>query len=93
MNTKKNAADSLISDNSSAVRRSQAAAAGIPAEHREKESFSIRRTVNGIPIAANDFPELCSIGDDDALRILLTARQRANSEAASGIPGENQIIH
>ena len=64
----------------------------IPSESEERGRFAIQRTINGIPISANDFPERCSIEDSDALRILLTARQRANT-AAMGVPGESQVIH
>ena len=50
--------------------------ADIPSESEERGRFAIQRTINGIPISANDFPERCSIEDSDAIRILLTARQR-----------------
>ena len=63
--------------------------ADIPSESEERGRYAI----NGIPISANDFPERCSIEDSDALRILLTARQRANGTATMGVPGESQVIH
>lgn len=65
----------------------------IPSESEVRGRFAIQRTINGIPISANDFPERCSIEDSDALRILLTARQRANGTVAMGVPGESQVIH
>lgn len=88
----KNSAGPHENDVSASSVRSPESASGTSSMQREKERFMIRRTVNGIPVAANDFPGLCTIGDD-ALRILLTARQRANREMASGVPGENQILH
>lgn len=55
--------------------------------------FSVNRTVNGMPVSGNDFLTKYSVEDADALRLLLTARQRANKAAAGEIAGEGQLIH
>lgn len=63
----------------------------VPAE--KTGAFTVNRTINGIPVSVNDFPENCPIEDSDALRILLTAKRRANGDQLSAAPGEKQIIH
>ena len=57
------------------------------------ENFTVSRTANGIPLSDDQFPQNCSIEDNDALRLLLTARRRANRETLSEISGGEQIIH
>lgn len=54
------------------------------------DGFTVSRTINGIPVSANDFLRTCSVEDSDVLRILLAARRRAGF---SGTPGDSQIIH
>ena len=56
-------------------------------------TFLVNRTVNGIPVAGNEFLKNDPLKDSDALRILLTARQRANRANDPGFSGENQLYH
>ena len=57
------------------------------------ENFTISRTINGTPVSVDNFPQNCSIEDNDALRLLLTARRRANRETLSEMSGGEHIIH
>lgn len=56
-------------------------------------NFTVSRTVNGMPVSGDHFPQSCSIEDSDALRLLLTARRRANRETLSEISGGEPIVH
>ena len=88
MNRKENEVRDL-SLHGSEIENSLSAASSSPVSG----GFTISRTVNGIPVSGNDFLKKYSVEDSDAMRILLTARRRANGTMIADISGENQIIH